>query len=231
MIKINLLNSVTEKKGNVEAVEFSLGQKILSFFSKDKSENQGDNQEQAPEDNIRGDQESANAIQILIKIAVLFAGITALYLYEQDNIPKLQAQLKGHQKIFEDAKAFNSKASAIVAEIKKMKENKLTIEKQIESIGGLSRVRLKLVKVLDVIQQNIPEKMWFTSIHTAGLNVFLEGIAMSENEISTYIDLLGKNVNFSDVTLAHSEDDVSVDSNGRKLKKFKINCTMEKDLK
>lgn len=223
MIKINLLNASLDKVESDETIKHGfLGQlkAILSSLGSGSGNNNFDD--------LSESSSNINPVLFLLKLIIMCSGVIILYYYEQETIPKLQKKLAVHTKIFEDAKAYNGKAAGAVAEIKKMKANKNSIEKQIESIGGLSRVRLKSVKVLDIVQQNLPEKMWFSSVKKVGANLALEGVAYSELEISTFIDILGKNVHFNDVSLVSSEDDVSTDQSGKKLKKFKINCNLEK---
>ncbi len=222
MIKINLLK-VSQEKNSVKSdnKDAPLKDKINSFLSnlKNKNDDESENSFEEPVSNV----------EVFLKFIIIVSGLVGLYYYEQERIPQLEDKLHTHQKNLQELKSFNGQSEEIVAEIKKMKDNKISIEKQIESIGGLSKLRMRYIKAMDILQQNIPEKMWFTGIKTDQIGLIIDGIAFSEAEISTYIDLIGKSVHFADVLLLESTDDLREDSQGKRLRKFRINAKLEKE--
>lgn len=221
MIKINLLDASSEKKDQLD------GKPSLPFVEKFRDLWE-DLKEKYNLDSDDGGDAEVKPITLLLKIIIAFSGVIVLYAHELSNIPVLEKILRDEQAKLKTLNDFNGKAAGVVAEIKKMKKNKEDIERQIESIGGLSKIRLRYIKAIDIIQQNIQEKMWLTNMKTSGDLLMLEGVAHTDNEISTFIEILSKNIQFSDVQLLAASESTLADTQGKKFRNFTINCTLEK---
>jgi type IV pilus assembly protein PilN len=191
----------------------------------------------------------------VIKILMLLIGPAALFIYEQQHLPVLQAQLNDKQHYLSELKAYNSKQEGAVKEIDMFKKNKEKLQSQIRSIEALSMNRLLFVKSLETLQVGIPEKAWLTKItditkfkdERTSLNepnkttqlpnykLQVEGIAVSEAEISSFIDSLTRNIHFLDVSLIladeANEKHIIYGDKGKpqsiSVKKFKIECTLD----
>lgn len=221
MIKINLLDASSEKKDQLDGkTNLPIIEKFKDFWE--------DLKEKYNIESGDGDDSEVKPITLLLKIIIAFSGIIVLYAHELSNIPVLEKILRDEQAKLKTLNDFNGKAAGVVAEIKKMKKNKEDIERQIESIGGLSKIRLRYIKAIDIIQQNIQEKMWLTNMKTAGDLLTMEGVAHTDNEISTFIEILSKNIQFSDVQLLTASESTLADTQGKKFRNFTINCTLEK---
>jgi type IV pilus assembly protein PilN len=221
MIKINLLDASSEKKDQLDGKSsLPIVEKFRDFWE-DLKEKYNLGSDDGGEDEVK-------PATLLLKILLMFSGVLALYAHELSNIPVLEKILHEEEAKLKTLNDFNSKAAGVVAEIKKMKKNKDDIEKQIESIGGLSKIRLRYIKAIDIIQQNIQEKMWLTNLKTSGDLLTMDGIAYTDNEISTFIEILSKNIQFSDVQLITASESTLSDTQGKKFRNFSINCTLEK---
>jgi type IV pilus assembly protein PilN len=231
MIKINLLKSSNIKQ------------------SKKKSNSDDFSSEFASSSNNLNKSEISPAVKILI----LFLGPAALFAYEQRHIPGLQNQYNEKQHDFNDLKTYNSKEVGAVKEIDTFKKNKEKLETQIRSIEALSQNRLLFVKSLETLQVSIPEKAWLTKVadttkfkeetsndlsktsEAPHYKLEIEGIALSEVEISNFIDALTRNIHFLDVSLVSadeaSEKHVIYGDKGKSqsvsVKKFKIECSLD----
>lgn len=222
MIKINLLDASSEKKDQLE------GKSSLPIFDKLRETWEDIKEKYNLENDSSDDSGEIKPITLILKIVIAFSGVIGLYAHELSNIPVLERILRDEEQKLKRLNDFNGKAASVVAEIKKMKKNKADIERQIESIGGLSKIRLRYIKAIDIIQQNIQEKMWLTSLRTAGDVMMLEGVAHTDVEISTFIEILSKNIQFSDVQLLAASESAVGDSTGKKFRSFSVNCTLEK---
>jgi type IV pilus assembly protein PilN len=223
MIKINLLDASSEKKDQLDGkTSLPFIEKIndLWFDFREKYNLGGGEGE--------GETSESSALTLIAKIMLAFSGVLILYAYELRNLPVLEKALKDEEVKIKSLNDFNSKAAEVVAEIVRMKKNKVNIERQIESIGGLSKIRLRYIKAIDIIQQNIQEKMWITSMKTSGDTLKLEGIAHTDSEISTFIEIISKNIQFSEVQLLGASESNQGDNLGKKFRNFTINCTLEK---
>jgi Tfp pilus assembly protein PilN len=222
MIKINLLRALKEVAvgpGDGSSSENASGGFFAKLFPQKK---ETDSFELSDENGAKD-----SPIAIFGKIVLIFSIIGGLYYQESMNIPKLQAELNEENRKLQELMEYNTRAAASVAEIKKQQENKAVIEKQIASLDGLSKVRLKYIKVLDLIQTNIPEKMWFIGLKSKEQALDATGISFSESEISQFLSVMGRSVYFSDVSMISSEDLVSKDGENKKFKKFHLNFILE----
>jgi type IV pilus assembly protein PilN len=224
MIKINLLDASGEKKNQLD------GKTTIPFIEKFKDIIEDLKDKYNIGDSSGGDEDSGEVkpITLIIKIIIAFSAVIFLYAHELSNLPVLEKILKEEEAKLKSLNDFNGKAANVVAEIKKMKKNKSDIERQIESIGGLSKIRLRYIKAIDIIQQNIQDKMWLTSLKTNGDLLVMDGVAHSDAEISTFIEILSKNIQFSEVQLLASSESSLADSLGKKFRNFTINCALEK---
>jgi len=222
MIKINLLKALRESNINTGETE-SKNDDSIGFIGK-LFQPKKSNEETAMDFD---DSKPINPAVLFIKLVITLLFVIGLFVYESINIPKLKNQLAEENKTLIKLTEYNEKAALAVAEIKKQQEHKALIEKQIYSLDGLSKVRLKYIKVLDLIQTNLPDKIWFLSLKTKENLLEVTGLAFSENEITNFLDVMGKSIYFSDVSMLSSEDVVGRDATQRKFKKFTINFTLE----
>lgn len=223
MIKINLLKALKESTINTGERE-PMAPESQSFFSKLFAPQKSSEDLSQDFD----DTKPINPAVLSLKLVVMLMFVIGLFVYESINIPKLRNQLEQENMKLQQLTEYNNKAALAVAEIKKQQEHKNLIERQIASLDGLSKVRLKYIKVLDLIQANLPEKLWFTSLKTKENTLEVSGLAFSEDEITNFLNVMGKSIYFSDVSMLSSEDVIAGrDANQRKYKKFNINFTLE----
>ncbi|HEY8272100.1 MAG TPA: fimbrial assembly protein, partial [Pseudobdellovibrionaceae bacterium] len=100
----------------------------------------------------------------LVKLLVILIAPMALYLYENQNIPTIRNELNRKLASLAELQAFNAKAEDSVKEIKKFKEDEKKIQTRIAVLEKIAKDRFREVKVLDLFQQVIPEKLWFTRV-------------------------------------------------------------------
>ncbi|MGZ3743796.1 MAG: PilN domain-containing protein [Pseudobdellovibrionaceae bacterium] len=161
----------------------------------------------------------------LVKLLVIFISPLALILYENQNIPTIQSELNRKQAALTELKTFNAKAEDSVKEIKKFKEDEKKIQTRIAVLEKIAKDRFREVKVLDLFQQVIPEKVWFSRVEIKEGKVLLAGYSMSDIDISTFMDSLSKSVFLQEVVLVSSSEHIQ---EGQTLKKFEISCILEK---
>lgn len=166
-----------------------------------------------------------NRKEALTKLLVLLLAPAALFFYEQQNIPAIRAQLSHKQQALTELQTFNARAENAVQEIKKFKEDEKKIQARIAVLEKLAKDRFREVKVLDLFQQVIPEKVWFSRVEVREGKILLSGYSMSDVDISTFMDSLSKSVFLQEVVLVSSSEHVY---DGLTLKKFEISCVLEK---
>lgn len=163
--------------------------------------------------------------EALKRILVILIPTVGLYIYQTQNIPGKQAELSSKQQVLTELQSYNEKQAASVAEIKKFKEDEAIIEARISALDKISKDRSREIRVLDLLQGVIPEKAWLTRIQLNPEKVIIQGMAVSDYEVSQFLESLTKSVFLMDVNLVSSAESV-VD--GVNLKKFEISCVLEK---
>lgn len=149
----------------------------------------------------------------------------ALYAYEMQNLPSIRGEYGRKTRELSELQQFNSKAAGSVAEIKKFKEDEEKLQARIAALEKLSRDRQKEIKLLDLIQQIIPDKAWLTRVEVSGPKLMITGLAYSDYDVSNLMEGLAKSAFLVDVNLVSSSEQL-VD--GANLKKFEISCLSEK---
>ena len=205
MIKINLAGQVTSFGGGASAAggAFAGGVETDGIF-------------------MSAEDVRKEAIKRLVIILLFPLG---LYVYEMQTIPGLKARLNGLNQQILALQEYNLKATNSVAEIKKFKEDEAKIQSRIAVLEKLSKDRLREIRVLDLLQQVVPEKVWFTNVNIGNGKALISGYAMSDFEISAFMEALSKSIFLVDVNLLSSSEQ-SVE--GTNLKKFELSCTLEK---
>lgn len=219
MIKVNLLKEVNKNASKDEDVSSKINFENLFTIKKNRSVVDNDSDDDFAE--------SDGLISIILKVIIMVTGAVALFYYESVNIPELEARLSDLRAQASELQAYNNRAAKAVAEIKKAKEQKLFIEKQIASLDSLSKVRHKYIRVIELLQTSIPEKMWFTKITASANGMDLVGISHTESDITQFLELIGKSAYLSDATMVSSEDIASSNSEVSKFKQFNINIQFE----
>jgi type IV pilus assembly protein PilN len=160
-------------------------------------------------------------------MVIIFLPAAGLFYYQSMNIPKLEAERDKQNQELTELEVYNEKAAAAVAEIKKQQEYKALIERQIASLSGLSKVRFKYIRVLDLIQQSLPQKMWFRNLKSKDNELEAQGISHSEQEITQFLETISKSIYFTDASMVSSEDMLGTESDNRKFKRFTLKFILE----
>lgn len=200
MIKINLVSSAALTAAN--AASASLGISTGGFVSSEE---------------IRK--------EALKRIVLLLVGPLGLMIYENQNIPGKQANLNAKTQMLSELQSYNARQADSVAEIKKFKEDEALIEARITALEKISKDRQRETRVLELLQNVIPEKAWLTRIQLNPDRVNIQGVALSDFEVSQFLDALSRSVFLLDVNLVSSSE---MSQDGMMLKKFEISCLLER---
>lgn len=125
------------------------------------------------------------------------------------NIEQVQSEIKGYDKI--------------AREVKEQKKQKDLIQKKLDVLNQLQRNKTGPVHILDEISANLPEKrLWLKAIKQDGKRLLLEGIALDNETIASYMKRLTASPHyFTNVDLVNSEQEMV---KGIKLMRFAIVC-------
>ena len=151
---------------------------------------------------------------LLLLLAVLVGAY--LYINISGEIASLQTQLR-------EKKAEDSRLTRKVGEIKLLKKKKLELQKKIGVINALNKQRKVSLKVMENLSIQIPEKVWFKSLQKKGNKLYIVGISLDDQTLSTFISRLSHSKRFTHVWLQQSKQIVL---NQIKLKEFSLNCNI-----
>jgi len=112
------------------------------------------------------------------------------------------------------------KLTAEAGEIEKFKQQKQELEKKLDVIRDLNAKKTGPVEVLDELSTIIPEKAWLTSLANIGDSMVLDGQAVDNTTIATFMKQLQSSKHFDNVTLVLSQQE-----GGRQ--KFTITCKIK----
>ncbi|UOF02934.1 PilN domain-containing protein [Bdellovibrio reynosensis] len=163
--------------------------------------------------------------EALKRLIVILMGPLGFFIYENQNVPAKIAELNAKQQMLAELQNYNSRQAASVAEIKKFKEDEALIEARISALEKIAKDRQREIRVLDLLQTVIPEKAWLTRIQVNPDKVNVQGLALSDFEVSQFLEALTKSVFLMDVNLVSSSE---ITQEGVVLKKFEISCVLER---
>lgn len=163
--------------------------------------------------------------QGLFRFILIIIFPLGLWFYQESTVPDLIRQRDAESKKLRDLKAYNAQMEKSVQEIKKFKEDEAKIQARIAYMEKLSKDRFREIKVLDLVQQVIPEKVWLTRVESTDGRIVVTGMAMTDFEISSFMEALAKSVHFVDVNLLSSSEMLY---DGLNVKRFEIAGLMER---
>ncbi len=158
------------------------------------------------------------------RIVIFLVPIVLIWTYGELVVPQKRDELAAKTQDYNKLVDYNKKQSASVAEIKKFKEDESLIESRIVVLNKLSKDRYKEIRVLELLQQVIPEKAWLRKVKIGQQKLILEGTALSDFEVSKFMESLTKSAFLVDVNLITSSE---VISSGTSYKNFEISCSLE----
>jgi type IV pilus assembly protein PilN len=109
-----------------------------------------------------------------------------------------------------------------VGEIDELKQRKVKLEQKLSVIKDLDRGRLRAAYILGELSQRTPDKVWIESLDKKGKSLKISGVALDNDTIANFMDVLGHSKYFSGVELEITEQ---IDRGGMKLMKFNLHCS------
>jgi type IV pilus assembly protein PilN len=163
--------------------------------------------------------------QGLIRLFIILLGPLALFLWQQQNLPGKAVVIAAKQRQLNELITKNANAKAAVEEIKKFKADQARLQEQINTIESLRKDRMREVRILDLVQREMPERMWLSKIEVKESKISVSGFAATDSELTQLMDVLTKSVFLSEVNLIHTNEKVI---EGATLKEFAIGANLRK---
>ncbi|HDP26298.1 MAG TPA: hypothetical protein ENN34_12775 [Deltaproteobacteria bacterium] len=99
------------------------------------------------------------------------------------------------------------KLTAEAGEIEKFKKQKQELERKLDVITDLNAQKTGPVEILDQISILVPEKAWITSLNNSGSSLVLEGLAVDNTTIASFMKRLQASEYFDEVALVLSQQE------------------------
>lgn len=144
---------------------------------------------------------------IFAKIIIMFAGVIMLMLHEYYNVNNLRAQLSDVNSKKNETFQELEKSKPIVSTVRDLQQKVLDLEARIRAIKDLSRVRLREIKVIDYIQNVIPERVWLSALEFKDEKLNIDGSAVSDDQLNRFMDAIDGKFYFRNVILLKSVEE------------------------
>jgi type IV pilus assembly protein PilN len=203
MIKVNLLKDAGKRPKSSIGGDSTI---LDSDFKTSLGGSMGDNQALIK-----------RAIFALVPIILVFVYTWYVEHGLKSHIDTLNGQIKNT-----DAQIAALKPELDVIEKLKSEKNKITTE--VNTIKELSKKRYLYVKILESMQNLIPEKAWITKMDVKDQTVSIEGRATEDSVISSFMQSLEESAYFSNVTWIDSRE---VSEPQGVVKSFSIRFSLE----
>jgi len=115
-----------------------------------------------------------------------------------------------------------------IGEVSRYKNLQADLKKKLEILQVLKDGRSGPVHLLDELNHALPEKLWLTGYSVSEGNVVVDGVAVDENVVASFMEKLGASPYYGDVELKGISQLVM---NEVKLQKFTLNCKATKPVK
>lgn len=153
-------------------------------------------------------------IALFVLVAALLAGVGYLQLQQIDTLNAEVARLQKEKDSY----------SPTLKKINKLKKQKQELARRTDIINRLKADSSLTVRVLDEVANRVDnQRMWLTSLKQQGRSLTVAGIALDNQTIAQFMDVMKESPFVTEVTLNNSSlKKVS----GKDLKSFALSCSV-----
>ncbi len=160
---------------------------------------------------------------IFSRLLVMFMATASLMIYEHYNIDNLQSQKTELNAKLNEAKAKLQQKQPLADNALILQKKIQDLEARIRAIKDLSKIRLREIKAIDYIQNVIPERVWLTTLNIDGDKVQIDGGALSDEQLSRFMDAIDGKSFFRNVILLRAVEEKTKEGT---VKKFQISSSL-----
>lgn len=155
----------------------------------------------------------------LTMVSLILVFVLIIIAYLGWSAGKREARIDTQLKLVqEDLSRLNKE----VGEIDELKQRKAKLEQKLTVIKELDKGRLRAAYILGELSQRTPEKVWIESLDKSGKDLKIAGVALDNETIANFMDVLGRSKYFVGVELEVTEQ---IDRGGLKLMRFSLRCS------
>lgn len=126
------------------------------------------------------------------RIFVFAIGPVGLIVYESNKIPELEAKLRETDGKFQEAKQFNDSKQNLAQEIKKYEDIQARFNAQMDFINQIDRDKINEYRLLTLIKNSTPEKVWINKLSVLGNNLSINAESSEAKELEKFMAKLSE---------------------------------------
>ena len=153
-------------------------------------------------------------IAAVVFVVLALAGVGYGYVWLNSKVSRLE-----NEKVLANKELASLKEQVKVVE--NYEKDKKNFEEKIAVIEQLKKNQTGPVIMLDEISKSIPERVWLTKITESGGRISMEGNAISNTDLASFINSLKNTKGFSNVELTESKGAVEANI---PIYTFKMQC-------
>lgn len=135
----------------------------------------------------------------LVLVVLAVAGMTVAHLYQSQQISALET-------IIAEEEAESRRLAPEIAKIKRLDQQRQSLNQRLEVIGTLDRDRYFRVHLLDELNRALPEHLWLERCEDVGGDTYaMEGVTFSNFLVSDLLQNLDSSPYFTNVVLEVAE--------------------------
>ncbi len=134
---------------------------------------------------------------------------------------KLEKEIEETTAQILDAKKDILRHKNLIADLNKAKEAQKSLQDKLNVIEALRKEKATPAMVLDELSTSKPEKVHLDSLKKDGAKLGIEGVALDDETVATFMTNLRRSKMFKNVDLVVTEQ---IEQNKIKLKKFVLQC-------
>ena len=167
--------------------------------------------------------EPTDSKDIVVKVLVMLIWGVGLYSYELYNIGNLEAEHAKQQATYNTLHNEVAKKRPEVEKAKGLQAENNELNKKIELVKDLGKLRLREIRAIDHLQNIVPERVWFNIIEFKDNTFSVEGVSANDAELDKLLKGIRSYSTFQDVLLAKAVEEKSKQGT---LKKFTITSNL-----
>lgn len=164
--------------------------------------------------------------QLVIFAVVLLAGLVGNYLWQASRASELRTRQSKLARTKEDI----AQLERIIGEVRNIKAQQQALQQKLDVLERLKAGRSGPVRVLDEVATITPRQLWLNKISEKGGAVSFTGLAISIDDVSTFMAALKNSKHFSKIELKKTTAVTPAASAGQgadRLVSFEINATVQ----
>jgi Tfp pilus assembly protein PilN len=152
------------------------------------------------------DTDNSQARSAIIKVLCMSLATVSLMLYESHHLSELRNETAALSNELQTLQTTVTQKVAEAEGLKSVEAEAKELEDKLKLLKHLSKLRLREVKTLDLLQNAIPERTWLKSLAYENNRFVFVGAAVSTPELSEFVKRLDESAYLSDVIVTRNRE-------------------------